>query len=86
MIGFPSGLRRIRVVPDGGALIRPSALAMPPTPCFVLFAMRLIRTCVRGMCLLAAPRYLIRDRDQFYGECVRNHLKDTNITQVLTAP
>ncbi len=33
-----------------------------------------------------APRYLIRDRDQIYGECLRNHLKDMGITEVLTAP
>jgi transposase InsO family protein len=33
-----------------------------------------------------APRYLIRDRDQIYGECFRNHLKDMDITEVLTAP
>jgi len=33
-----------------------------------------------------APRYLIRDRDQTYGECFRNRLRDLGITEVLTAP
>jgi len=33
-----------------------------------------------------APRYLIRDRDQIYGECFRDRLRDMGITQVLTAP
>jgi putative transposase len=33
-----------------------------------------------------APRYLIRDRDQIYGECFRNRLRDMGITEVLTAP
>jgi putative transposase len=35
-----------------------------------------------------APRYLIRDRDQTYGECecFRNRLKDMGIIEVLTAP
>jgi len=33
-----------------------------------------------------APRYLIRDQDQIYGECFRHHLKDLDITEVLTAP
>jgi transposase InsO family protein len=33
-----------------------------------------------------APRYLIRDRDQIYGVCFRNHSKDMDITEVLTAP
>ncbi len=33
-----------------------------------------------------APRHLIGDRDQIYGECFRNHLKDMDITEVLTAP
>jgi len=34
----------------------------------------------------SAPRYLIRDRDQIYGECFRNNLRDMDITEVLTAP
>ncbi len=33
-----------------------------------------------------APRYLIRDRDQIYGEWFRNCLQDLGITEVLTAP
>jgi hypothetical protein len=33
-----------------------------------------------------APRYLIRDRDQIYGECFRNLLRGMDITEVLTAP
>jgi hypothetical protein len=33
-----------------------------------------------------APRYLIRDRDQTYGECFRNRLRDLHISEVLTAP
>ena len=33
-----------------------------------------------------APRYLIRDRDQIYGECFRDRLSDMGITEVLTAP
>jgi len=33
-----------------------------------------------------APRYLIRDRDQIYGECFRCRLRDMGITGVLTAP
>lgn len=33
-----------------------------------------------------APRYLIRDRDQTYGECFRNRIRDLGITEVLTAP
>jgi len=33
-----------------------------------------------------APPYLIRDRDQIYGECFRHRLKDPGITEVLTAP
>jgi len=33
-----------------------------------------------------APRYLIRGRDQIYGECFRNRLRDMDITEVLTAP
>ncbi len=33
-----------------------------------------------------APRYLIRDRDQIYGEGFRNGLRDMGITEVLTAP
>ena len=33
-----------------------------------------------------APRYLIRDRDQIYGECFRNLLRSMDITEVLTAP
>jgi putative transposase len=33
-----------------------------------------------------APRYLIRDRDQIYGECFRHRLQDLGITEVLTAP
>jgi putative transposase len=33
-----------------------------------------------------APRYLIRDRDQIYGECFRNRLRDMDITEVLTSP
>ena len=33
-----------------------------------------------------APPYLIRDRDQIYGECFRNRLSDMGITEVLTAP
>jgi transposase InsO family protein len=33
-----------------------------------------------------APRYLIRDRDQIYGECFRNRLRDMGITEVLAAP
>jgi len=32
------------------------------------------------------PRYLIRDRDQIYGECFRDRLSDMGITEVLTAP
>ena len=32
------------------------------------------------------PRYLIRDRDQIYGECFRNRLRDLGTTEVLTAP
>ncbi len=33
-----------------------------------------------------APHYLIRDRDQIYGDCFRNRLRDMDITEVLTAP
>jgi putative transposase len=33
-----------------------------------------------------APRYLIRDRDQVYGEFFRNRLRDLGTTEVLTAP
>jgi hypothetical protein len=33
-----------------------------------------------------ASRYLIRDRDQIYGECFRNRLRDMDITEVLAAP
>jgi putative transposase len=33
-----------------------------------------------------APRYLIRDRDQIYGDCFRNRLRDLGTTEVLTAP
>ena len=33
-----------------------------------------------------APRYLIRDRDQIYGECFRHRLRDLSSTEVLTAP
>ncbi len=33
-----------------------------------------------------APRYLIRDRDQIYGECFRHRLRDMGISEVLTAP
>jgi transposase InsO family protein len=33
-----------------------------------------------------APRYLIRDRDQIYGDCLRNRLTDGGITEVVTAP
>jgi len=33
-----------------------------------------------------APRYLIRGRDQTYGECFRNRLRDLGTTEVLTAP
>ena len=33
-----------------------------------------------------APRYSIRDRDQIYGECFRNRLRDMGITEVPTAP
>lgn len=33
-----------------------------------------------------APRYMIRDRDQIYGEGFRNRLRDMGITAVLTAP
>jgi putative transposase len=33
-----------------------------------------------------APRYLIRDRDQIYGECFRHGLRDMGTTEVLTAP
>jgi len=33
-----------------------------------------------------APRHLIRDRDQIYGECFRNRLRDMDITEVLAAP
>jgi hypothetical protein len=33
-----------------------------------------------------APRYLIRDRDQIYGECFRHRLRDLGTTEVLTAP
>jgi putative transposase len=33
-----------------------------------------------------APRYLIRDWDQIYGECFRNRLRDMGITEVLAAP
>jgi putative transposase len=32
-----------------------------------------------------APRYLIRDRDQIYGECFRHHLRDLGTSEVLTA-
>jgi len=32
------------------------------------------------------PRYLIRDRDQIYGECFRDRLSDMGIAEVLTAP
>ena len=32
------------------------------------------------------PRYLIRDRDQIYGEYFRNHLRDLGTAEVLTAP
>jgi hypothetical protein len=31
------------------------------------------------------PRYLIRDRDQIYGERFRDRLRDMGITEVLTA-
>jgi putative transposase len=33
-----------------------------------------------------APRYLIRDRDQIYGECFRRHRRDLGASEVLTAP
>jgi len=33
-----------------------------------------------------APRYLIRDRDQIYGECFRHRLRDLGTSEVLTAP
>jgi transposase InsO family protein len=33
-----------------------------------------------------APRYMIRDRDQIYGECFRNRLRDMGTIEVLTAP
>ena len=33
-----------------------------------------------------APRYLIRDRDPIYGECLRNRLREMGATEVLTAP
>jgi putative transposase len=33
-----------------------------------------------------APRYLIRDRDQIYGKCFRDRLRDMGIAEVLTAP
>jgi putative transposase len=33
-----------------------------------------------------APRYLIRDRDQIYGEGFRHRLRDMDINEVLTAP
>ncbi len=33
-----------------------------------------------------APHYLIRDRDQIYGENFRHRLRDMDITEVLTAP
>ena len=33
-----------------------------------------------------APRYLIRDRDQIYGECFRHRLRGLGTTEVLTAP
>ena len=32
------------------------------------------------------PRHSIRDRDQIYGECFRNRLRDMGITEVPTAP
>ncbi|HUI41248.1 MAG TPA: integrase core domain-containing protein, partial [Terriglobia bacterium] len=35
---------------------------------------------------VTAPRYLIRDRHQTYGECFRSRLRDLGITEVLTAP
>jgi transposase InsO family protein len=33
-----------------------------------------------------APRYLVRDRDQIYGECCRHRLRDLGTSEVLTAP
>ena len=33
-----------------------------------------------------APRYLIRDRDQIYGECFQDRLRDLGTAEVLTAP
>ena len=33
-----------------------------------------------------APRYLLRDRDQIYGEGFRHQLRDLGTTEVLTAP
>ena len=33
-----------------------------------------------------APRYLLRDRDQIYGESFRHQLPDLGTTEVLTAP
>jgi hypothetical protein len=33
-----------------------------------------------------APRYLIRDRDQIYGEYFRHRRTDLGTTEVLTAP
>ena len=33
-----------------------------------------------------APRYLIRDGDQIYGDCFRHRLRDMGISEVLTAP
>ena len=33
-----------------------------------------------------APPYLIRDRDQIYGDCFRNRLRDMGITEVSAAP
>ena len=33
-----------------------------------------------------APRYLIRDRDQIYGDCFRHRLSDMGTTEILTAP
>jgi putative transposase len=32
------------------------------------------------------PGYLIRDRDQIYGDCFRHRLRDMGTTEVLTAP
>jgi len=43
-----------RVISKVGSLIRPSAVAAPPPPCFASFATRSIRICARDVCLLKA--------------------------------